>query len=321
MFMNADDARSDFVLAAATTLFGGVVASLIVALPVYPRQGVLAEVLGLAWLFVLTGLVPFLLVRYRDMGLDGFGLDPDRGGLAPGFLLALPVVLLGVARTVGLGESRGIDGILDGPAVPLTRALLGRLSGGAFGDPTVGPEPSAADAMVDFVFRSASVVLLWVGIVLLFTFLTTRARDGFRRTELPLVEGLRTFGMAAAGLALLFGLLSAVRPGVTLVTSLLNVGALVALVLLSDRYVTKRMSTSRATLLAPAVVALLVHVVGGGDLLFNLYAGVMAAGAAIVLAALVETRTHAWAVVPVGAAMALYPTCLSPLAFGSVPGC
>lgn len=321
MFMSPEDARSDFVLAAATTLFGGVVASLIVALPLYPRHGVVGEILSLVWLFALTGLVPYLLVRYREMGFDGFGLDQDRGAVVPGLIVALPVVVLGVVRTLGFGESRGLDAVLDGPSVPLTSALLGRLSGGAFGDPTVGPDPSAADALTDFIFRIASVALLFVGIVLLFTFLTTRARDGFRRTELPLVEGLRTFGMATAGLALLFGVLSAVRPGVTLLNALFNAGALVAMILLVDRFVTKRTTTSRATLLAPAVVALLIHVVGGGDLLFNLYAGVMAAGAAIVLAVLVETRTHAWAAVPVAVAMALYPTCLSPLAFGSVPGC
>ncbi|MDX1619869.1 MAG: hypothetical protein R3320_02685 [Nitriliruptorales bacterium] len=322
MFMDAEDARSDFVLAAATTLFGGVVAALIISLPLYPDRGVVGQILNLLWIFVLTGLVPYLLVRYRDMGLRGFGLDHDRGAMVPGLLVALPVVVLGVVRALGVGDDNGgFDAPLEGNGVSIFTALLGRLSGAAFGDPTVGPQPSAADALVDLIFRVAAVSILWVGIVLLFTFLTTRARDAFRRTELPLVEGLRTFGIATAGIALLFGLLAAIRPGVTLISALFNIGTLIAMILLVDRLVTKRMTTSRATLLAPALIALLVHVIGGSDLLFNLYAGVLAAGAAIVLGALVETRNHAWAVVPVAAAMALYPTCISPLAIGTVPGC
>ena len=322
MFMNAEEARSDFVLAAAATLFGGLVIRLVAELPFYPGSGVVGEILRLLWVFALTGLVPYLLVRYREMGVRGFGLEGDRGGTVAGLLVAAPVAVLGIVRLLGIGDGAGLGAAIGTPGASLTNALFGHLSGAPFGDPTVGPGPSATEAMIELFFRIATVAVLWVGIVMLFTFLTTRARDGFRRKELPLVEGLRTFGMATAGIAFVVGLVAAILPSVTLGSMVLNVAGLAAMVLLADRLVTKRMSTSRATLLAPAIVALLLHIIGGTHLLLDLYAGALAAGGAIVLASLVETRRAAWAVVPVAAAMAIYPTCLSALPMlGTIRGC
>lgn len=304
MWMTPEDSRSDFVLAAATTLFGFVVIELVTALPLYPSSGLVAELLLLFWVFALTGLVPLLLVRYRNQGLGGFGLDDDRASLGPGLLVALPLAVVWFLKALG--------------TFSLTEALLGRLAVGATPDPTVsGGAGSATEAAFELVVAALLVVVLGIGGALLFTFLAMRSREGFRRTEMRLVEGLRTFGMAIVGAAFVLGLLASF--GVLangFVGVLLDVGGLAVMILLTDRLVATTTSTSRATLLAPSIVALVLHVFQfRGNLILGIYAGVLAAGVVLVMTSLVETRRHAWAAVPVAAVAALYPSCLSPLPF------
>lgn len=307
MYMAPEDARGDFVLAGATALFGFVVVELLSDLPLYPEQGLLADSLRLLWVFALTGLVPLLLVRYRNQGPDGFGLGEERSGVLPGLAVAAPIALVAVVR-----------GLLRGS---LTSGVFGRLRPVTLSDPTVDViGPSGSDVALDLALQLGLVAVLFLGTLLLFTFLTTRSREGFRRTEIKLVEGLRTFGMATVVASALFGLLAAIGPLVSLGDAILNVLALAAMVLLTDRLVTTGMGTSRATLLAPAILALLMHVLAFQRvLIFGLYAGVLAAGVTIVLAALVESRRYAWAAAPVALLAAIYPTCLSPLHFGVAP--
>lgn len=307
MWMTPEDARSDFVLAAATTLFGFVVVELVSRLPLYPAGGFARGVLSLVWIFALTGLVPLLLARYRNQGAAGFGLEENQASAAAGLLIALPLAVVWFLRVIGRAS--------------ITESLLGQLAFGVDRDPTVSGfgGGSAADAALEFTLGLGLVAAVAAGGALLFSFLTTRAREGFRRTEIRLVEGLRTFGMAAVGAALLLGLLAAIGT-VELVGVILNVSGLAVMVLLTDRLVTPTAGTSRATLLAPAIVALALHVFQlQGALLFGLYSGVLAGGVVMVMAALVETRRYAWTVVPIAVLGALYPTCLSPLPFGLSP--
>lgn len=306
MWMTPEDARSDFILAAAATLFGPLLVALVAGLPFYPG-GTVGTLLGIMWVFVITALTPMLLVRYRDQGVEGYGLVDDPGAWRRGLVIALPIVVVGWLRGwFGLGLG----------AVP---ALGGKLAIGAAASPTISSGRGVVDLVLDLVFLA----VVMVSGLMLAGFLVTRARDGFRRTEVPVVEGLRTFGMGAAAAGLLLGLLASFTPEIRLTVVLTNILALVLVVLLADRIVASNDTTSRATLLAPAVVAVVAQIMafGGlfrGDLLLALFHGAISAGLVIVLAALIETRRYAWAVVPVAVASALYPTCLSlPVAFNA----
>jgi hypothetical protein len=302
--ISSDEARSDVILTAATTLFGGFVLTLVTQLPLYPRRGILGLLVGIFWIFALTGLVPLLLARYRGDGLRAFGLDAPRDGWRAGLVLLVPVVLLGVLR----------EFVATGSLLP---ALLGRLGGATGGSPVV--VGTTALGPVEIAFSALQLVALTFGALLLTTFLTIRGRDGFRPVDLSLAQAVRTFGMGAAGLALLTGLVRSIGPDTRIVTVLLQVAALVAMVLLADRLVPLGPTFPRGAVLAPGIVVMLAHVfaTGGlfrGNLLAGLHTGALGAGTAVVIAVLIATRRRAWAVVPLLLALHWWPSCLSPLA-------
>ncbi|MFA9444389.1 hypothetical protein [Egicoccus sp. AB-alg6-2] len=293
--MSREDARSDVILAGATTLFGGIVIGLLSALPLLPRRGIAAIVLDLLWIFVLTGLVPVLLARYRGDRLGAFGLDAPRSGWRAGLVLVVPVALLGVLRQfVAVGAS--------------DTALLGRVGGAGFVG--VGPVGALLLGLLSFAVTAA-------GALLLTGFLATRGRDAFRSPDVPLTELLRTFGIGACGIALVLGLLRAIGAA-QLLPTLLQVAGLAVLVLVADRVVASRRTAPRAAVLTPVAVLAAAHVFafGGlfrGDLLSGLYAAALAGGTAVVAAVLLETRDRAWAIVPLFLALHWWPSCLSPL--------
>lgn len=304
MHLSPDEARSDVILAAAATLFGGFVLTLVTRLPLYPRSGVLGLLVGVFWIFALTGLVPLLLSRYRGDGIRAFGLDGPREGWRAGLLLVVPVAALESLRAL----------IATGALAP---ALLGRLGGATGGSPAVLATTGLGPA--ELALAALQLVALTSGALLLTTFLTVRGRDGFRPVDLSLTQALRTFGMGAAGLALLVGAVRAIGPDARIVAVLLQVGALVALVLLADRLVPIGPTFPRSAVLAPGIVVLLAHVfaTGGlfrGNLLAGLHTGALGAGTAVVIAVLIATRRRAWAVVPLIVALHWWPSCLSPLA-------
>ncbi|HEX9888657.1 MAG TPA: hypothetical protein VGA69_04220 [Nitriliruptorales bacterium] len=281
MWITAEDARSDFVLAAAAALLGPILQGFVSGLPFYPR-GLIGTMLGIAWLFAMTGLVPVLLAGYRDHGLSAFGLDQPQEGLGTGVIVALPLVVAGWLAFWLNGVSV-IDALLG---------LLPFLSGGQ-------------GLVVDLL----AFAVVTIGSVLLYTFLTVRARHAFKATHLTQVEALRTFGMGAVAVAAVLGLLLSISGNAT--SLLLRVAGVAGLVLVADRYVQPADSTTRSTVLAPAITVLVFWVFrsGGlfrGSLLDGLYAGSLAAAIAVTVAILVETRRHAWATVPVLAAAALY---------------
>jgi hypothetical protein len=281
MWITAEDARSDFVLAAAAALIGPFIQSFVADLPGYPR-GLVGTLLGIAWLFAMTGLVPLLLAGYRNHGLAAFGLDQPRDALRTGLVVAAPLAVAG-----------WLAFWLNG-ATPI-QALQGLL-----------PFLSSGQGLVVDVL---ALVVVAAGSLLLYTFLTVRAREAFQQTGLGLVEALRTFGMGAIGVATVLGLLLAISGNVT--SLMLRVAGAAGLVLVTDRYVQPEDTTTRATMLAPAVTVLVFWVFrsGGlfrGNLLDGLYAGSIAAAIAIAVSSLIETRRHAWATAPVLAAAALY---------------
>jgi hypothetical protein len=302
--LSPDEARSDVILAAAATLFGGFVLTLVTQLPLYPRSGVLGLLVGVFWIFALTGLVPLLLARYRGDGVRAFGLDGPRDGWRAGLILLLPVVALGMLREL----------ISTGSLAP---TLLGRLGGATAGSPVVLGTPRLGP--IELAFSALQLVALTAGALLLVTFLTVRGREGFRPVDLSLTQALRTFGMGAVALALLVGLLRSIGPDARVVSVLMQVVALAAMVLLADRMVPLGPTFPRGAVLAPGIVVLVSHVfaTGGifrGDLLAGFYTGALGAGTAVVVAVLVATRRRAWAVVPLMVALHWWPSCLSPLA-------
>ncbi len=289
MWESPEEARSDFILAAATAVFGPLLYFFLVGLLRLGRLGLVGDALRAVIVFAIAGLVPLLLARYRRQGAAAFGLDiPVRDGVVGGLLVAAPAVGLGIAvgwaspgATVG-SSLLGVLGHISASPLGLLVYLLGRLA-------------------------------FLVGALLLYTFLTAKARDAFRGTEIGQVEALRTFGMTAAAGALIVGLPIALFTEATLLRSALDPLALAAMVLLTDRLLDPAATTTRATVLAPVIVAAIVSLeLFGGQVLASLRDAVLAAGLVLVLAVLVETRRYAWATLPVLVAVTLYPSALAP---------
>lgn len=296
MWLSPEDARSDFVLGASALVFGTLVAEFVFRLPFYPT-GPLSLWLTPLWVVALMIVPPRFLARYREQGLEAYGLVGDRGTLADGVLLVAPILAAGYVR-----------GFSDGS---VTGALLGRLRGF-----TVTGAGLAQLDLLTVVLGVIVLVAAGVGTMYLFGLLVVRARDGFRATEMALLEALRTYGLGAVALGTLLGLLlTAAGAGPPWWAVLLDGGAMVATILLADRLVATGDRTTRATVLGPAIVALVAFVfsMGGGlfsaNLAVALYRGAMAASVAIVLAVLLETKRSAWTAVPLVAATIWAPTC------------
>lgn len=295
MWLSPDDARSDFILAASALVFGTLVVEFVFRIPFYP-SGDLSLWLTPLWVVLLMVVPPRFLAKYREQGLDAYGLVGARTGIADGLLLVTPLLVAGYVRGFSGGNVMG--------------ALLGRLRGFAAGGGLV---------QLDLFTLLLGVVVLaaaGVGTMYLFGLLVVRARDGFRATDMPLLEALRTYGLGAVAIGTVLGLLlSLAGSGPPTWAVFLDGAAMVAVILLTDRLVATNDRTTRATVLAPAIVAMVAFVfsMGGGlfsaNLAVSLYRGAMAASVAIVLAVLLETRRSAWLAVPLVAATIWAPTC------------
>ena len=302
--MDADDAKSDVILAAAVAVIGPAVIGFVSRLPLVPQTGVLAGVLAIVWLALLTLLVPLWLARYRGDGTAAFGLRATSGPVAvagaPGragasLLLAAPAVVAGAVSLVVLG------------AGPLT-VVLGRL----------GPAFWSADGLLGLGLAVLEVLVLIAGAFVLVGFLSVRSRDGFPRSpDTSLTELVRTFGLGAVGVALLTGLVR-LATGASVVLLVLHLLALVAILLLTDRLVPGGVSVPRTTVVAPLLIILLLQVFSagglfGGGVLLGLHRGALAAGVVIAIAALGATRRGSGVAFALVVAVHWWPTCLSPL--------
>ena len=298
MYLAPDDAKTDVILASAVVVFGGSLIGFVTGLPFYPRTGLVAGVLDVAWILALTVLVPMLLARYRRDGAAAFGVTG--GGWFAGLPLALPAVAVGVAvpwLTPGVRDE----------------VALGRIA-------AVQPFPGS---VVDSVVVLAQVAAFSLGALLLFGFLASRAREGFPRSpELPLKQLVRTGGLVLAAAAAVTGAAGAIGPGGGWVSSLavagLNAAAILALVLLVDRRVPFGLTVPRAAVITPLIVVLIAHIfaTGGlfrGDLVTGLHTAALGGGVALVIAALAQTRAGVAPAVWLVIAVHWWPTCLSPL--------
>lgn len=293
MYLSAEDARGDFILAVAAVVLGRYALVLVAQIPGYPRTGLVYLVLSALWLIMLTGLVPWLLARYRRDVPDAFAVGPkDRGSVAVGLVVAVPLVIGHVLPVVFSGDFGA-----------LLRSLVGRF---AAGQPVV--------SQYQFTSRSIYVILaipvLAVGSWLFASFIAVRAREAFRSPDADLTELLRTFGMGGVGASLVLGLLDALRRD-TFVGAVLVSVVLLAVVLLTDQYVPARVTTRRAAMVGPMIAVGVMYLLAagglfGGDLLTGLYTGVTAAVVMLCAAALAEVRQGLATAVLVVAAV-VYP--------------
>lgn len=304
MITDADDAKSDVILAAAVAVIGPTVVTFISGLPFVPRSGVPGALLGVVWLALLTLLVPLWLARYRGDGAAAFGLRDTAGPVAvagaPGragasLLLAAPAAATGVLGLLVLGADA-------------VTVVLGRL----------GPAFWTTDGLFGLLIAILEVVVLVAGSLVLVGFLSVRSRDGFPRSpDTSLTELVRTFGLGAVGVALLTGIVR-VATGASVVLLVLHVLALVAVLLLTDRLVPAGISVPRTTVATPLVVVVLLQTFSagglfGGGLLLGLHRGALAAGVVIAIAALGATRRGTGVTLALVIAAHWWPTCLSPL--------
>lgn len=290
MWTNREEARSDFVLAAAAVLVGPVLALFLFrVIPFLQPRNLVSQFLQVLLAFVFTGLVPLLLARYRGEGRAAFGLDVPREGLLQGLVAAVPVMLGGM-----------LVQWFQTPRSP-QRAVLG-----VFSYALAGP----TEALLTLL----TVAVVTIGGLLLYPFLTVKGRNAFERREITQLEALRTYGLAAAASAIVMGLLVVVQGRISLLEALVDGFVLAAVVLLADRLVPPQVTTSMWAVLGPAGVALALRVFFGGFLsLASLRAGLLAAGFVVVVAVLVESRRGAWAVVPLFVAVAIWGVDLRPI--------
>lgn len=304
MFIDADDAKTDVILAGALAVLGPTLLGFVTRLPLLPRAGVGAVVVELVALGLLTLLVPLWSARYRQDGGAAFGLAEGTGHLSvagttrttsAALQLAAPVVLLGVLLAALLSSQAS--------AIPLGR---------------VGLALRTADPTVSLVLTLVQVALLSVGSLVFTGFLSVRGRAGFPRSpDVSLTELVRTFGLGAVAIALLTGLVR-VATGADVRVLGLNLLAVVAVLLLADRLVPLGIEVPRSTVAAPLVVVVLMQTFAaggllGGGILTGLHRGALAAAVVLTVASLAATRRGIAAAVPLVIAVHWWPTCLSPL--------
>lgn len=275
-----DEARSDVALAIATLVFGPILLG-----GLRGGSGTGAVLVDVAVVLALTALVPLLLIRSRagrDAGpaaaLRALGLTAPPRTIAAGLPVAVPVAAAGTVAMLTAGAT---------PAA----ALLGRLSGAPL--------------------QMLQVAGLTVGSGVLAVFLVRRGAEAFPRSpEWTLRRLLRTFGMGAAAVALVAGLLR-VPLGADPVRALTNATALAAVVLLADRLLDPRRVAPRLAVLLPAGLVLYLHVSTLGFTIGS-QAGALAAGVVVVIGTLALSARGTWTTVPLLLAVHLWPTCLTP---------
>ncbi len=308
MWMTTEDARSDFILAAVMAFFVPQLLQFLILLLSFVNQiafGLLNSLLAASWfqalilivsVWAITGLMPLYLARYREQGASAFGLDHEGAAIGPGILLALPIPATFITSRA-LGPSPTVGGSLVDRTIDASLGTIALLS---------------LD-LIALIQNLVLIVLIFVGPLLLVSFLHVRARDGFREVTISLTEALRTFGMGAVAAGFVLGLLNVVAANIGFLQLVFNTLGLAALVLIADRLVEPGVTTSRAAIVAPGVAILIATIVlrGGGlfsaNLLADLFNGTMAAGFAIVVSVVLQTRRYAWSVVPMFAAAAIWP--------------
>lgn len=306
MYLSPEDARSDVILAGAAAVFGGTLLSLLLTAPGLPTSGVIAEVIVVAAAFVLSGLVPFLLARYRADIPGAFALGGGGAFASVALLLALPAVALGSLRAL----------LVEGSLLTAVGGRIGRALGGS---PVVGP--AGADVL-GAVLAGLQVVALSAGALLLLSFLTVRGRDAFRSDDRSATEVLRTFGAVGLGVATVGGLVTAIGGSTSIAAVGLNVLAAAALLAVVDRTVPAGLRVTRPAILTPVVLIGVAHLLAAGGIFRGgivqaAYTGGLAVVTTVAVAITIERGGRAAVAGLLLVAVSWWPSCLHPLPLGS----
>ncbi|MEY3019306.1 MAG: hypothetical protein RLZZ272_290 [Actinomycetota bacterium] len=297
MTIDPDTARSDVALTAVALVLGTPLAGAVRG----SSAGALGVVLWVLAVVAVTTLPALLLARSRGDGAAALGLEPrgerPAAALAGGLGLALPVALGAPLAWIAVG------------AAP-DEAVWGRLALAS----------GAVDAP-EFALRVLGILALAVGTVVVVPFLALRARDASPRSpDRPLLGLLRTGGMGAAVIALAGGLASTAL-GTSGRVAVINALALAALVLAADRIVGPGTRVPRLAVIVPALVVGLAQAGGVVSLLRSGLPAIaptaLSVGTTVVLASVALSRRGTWPLLPVALALALWPSCLSPLPMAS----
>lgn len=280
MWISREAAFSDVVLAPAGIVLGGGVVGLLRLVPGWPG-GLVGTLVSLVLVVVLMIGWPTWLARQR--GESSATPSPlDMADVGRGAVLSLPVVAAGILLYVAAG-------------LPLGRAAFGRFS----------LLPTSADGLAQLTL----VVATALGTFLLVVLVARRATHAFRSPDMSVTAGLRTYGMGAAAAATLLQFLFSLGYDQPLSRGLVVGVALVVTVLLADRAVGPGLTTTRAAILTPGIVAAVLWIVQGGfllggPLLPRLASAATAATLALCMGVLVQAgRTWMTALLPLAAAV------------------
>jgi hypothetical protein len=233
-----------------------------------------------------TALVPVLLMRYRKERSADYGVGGQRGsGLRTGVLLGLPVVVgavLGAAARGGVLPSTVPALVLDG------------------------------SQWVGFVAN----ITTWVGLTILAIYATVKARDAFR-------ADIRTLPDGVTEIARILGIVGAISTALLIVGAATNalqldpftvvlvpLGAAASVLLLLRRFLPNS-TTTRATLLTPAVLLALrpfnpfALFFSAGNFVLSIWSAALLATIGLLMAATFEPRRSAWPAIGLGAILAL----------------
>lgn len=311
MYIEADDAKTDVILAGAVAVLGTSLRGFVMQLPMYPTMTILGQILEVAWIVALSALVPFLLASYRGDRSRAFGWH-GLNGIGSGMLVAVPIIAAALlAQWIATGQS--LSGVLLGRLIPTVADGTGAFAG-MLVDPAM---------LVIIAVNLLQVIAYTLGVLLLPGFLAVRAREGFSRSpEMHLTQLIRTVGLGAFGVALIGGLLSAIGAGAQgYLAAVINAVALAGVLLLADRLIPAGITVARAAIIGPVVVVTIGKIFLSGGIFGNLLGGftsaALALGMTLAIAGLAQTRRGIAAAVPAAIAVAWWPTCLSPLGFGS----
>jgi hypothetical protein len=215
MYLSADDARSDFFLAAAVYVIGPTLVSLLLrALPALQRSTLLATAIAVLVPFITIAAMPLFLMRYREGSFASLR-HGGAGSLAMGAALAAVFT-----AALALGE------VLGGGQLVLLADLL----------------PGAT---------IAGLAIRWASLAVLAVFLYRRAEYAFRPISEPQEELVRKAGIACigtAGVATVL-LLLAGRP----IWSVLAAAGLAGMYLLAERQLPQQGVGERWWVWAPVI--------------------------------------------------------------------
>ncbi len=215
MYLSADDARSDFFLAAAVYVIGPTLLQLLIrALPALFGNIVVGTVVSVAFPFLTIAAMPIFLLRYREESLAPLRTGD---GVALGLGLGLGAVFAG---------SMLLASLPNGADVAFTAQLLG-------------------------LSASLSIIVRWASTAVLAVFLYTRAEYAFRpfsEAQQSLVRRAGIVCVATVGVTSLL-LLLAGRP----LVSVLPAAGLAGMFLLAERQMPQQGLGERWWVWAPVI--------------------------------------------------------------------